>query len=262
MKLIINADDFGLSEGVSQGILEAMKHGVITDTSAIVCAPAFKKCAAMALNQGMTEMGVHLFLTMGRPITSPSLIPSLVDNDGCFYSREAFFTKDIDMKEAQRELEAQIRYFKSCGLTLNHLDSHHGLMTKSDDMAELIMKLAKTYGVPLRNEVSRYRFYTPFHAQKLQGVITPSLTYFNHGVPYHTLKELTAFINMSADQYDVVEIGCHPGYSDAYLRSITKLNDDREIELQLFMSEDIKKLLYRQQISLISYTDLKKEAVI
>src|SRR3954454_23441888 len=85
--LIVNADDYALSPGVSRGILEAHARGVVTSTTALVNTPgaaaalAAARAAAPALG-----LGLHVNLSFGRPVLSPGAVPSLVGGDGAFFS--------------------------------------------------------------------------------------------------------------------------------------------------------------------------------
>lgn len=256
MKLIINADDFGLTLGVSKGILEGMRHGVITDTSAITAAPDFMRSAALAMEQGVRVMGIHCLLTMGHPLLPAEQVPSLLNEEGCFYSRADFFKADVKINEARAELEAQIKRFLSTGLQLNHIDTHHGFMNKSKEMAALLLELSQKYQVPLRNEALRLPQEKRLCDVSLTSLPTTEALYFNHGIPYHTLDTMLAFLQEALACYDCVEIGCHPGYSDDQLRLLSVLNDDREKELDLLLSPQLKGFIHANKISLISYTAL------
>lgn len=256
MKLIINADDFGLTVNVSRGILEGMMNGVITDTSAIVGTCAFYESAKMALSQGITEMGLHCLLTMGKPILPKEQLKTLVNDEGYFYTREEFLKKEVDLKEVKMELTAQVERFLSTGLKLNHIDTHHCFMNKSKEMADLFIDFAKQYDVPLRNEASRLKTKeNQLYFQESKIRLTDFL-YFNRGEPYHTIENVLQFLKYALEKYQCVEIGCHPGYSDDILRDIDILNDDREKELKVFMSKDIKMFIRENHISLITYSEL------
>lgn len=252
MKVIIDADDFGLSEQVSKGILKCMNDGIVTDTNAIVHTPAFVKCVQMAIAQGVTSMGVHCLLTMGKPILPVEQVPTLVNAQGNFYNRQEFMEKQINIQEAEAELEAQITRFLSTGLTLSHINTHHGFMHKSKEMLELFHRLALKYQVPVRNEFTRKGINNPFDDIKMVDMV-----YFNHDKPHHTEEDILDFLEKARTQYECVEIGCHPGYSDDYLRTISPLNDDREKELQVFLDERLRTYL-QEQCTMISYTNLKE----
>lgn len=252
MKVIVNADDFGLSEQVSKGILRCMNEGIVTDTNAIVHTPAFLQCAQMAMAQGVTSMGLHCLLTMGKPILPIAQVPTLVNAEGSFYNRQEFMEKQINIQEAEAELEAQITRFLSTGLTLSHINTHHGYMHKSKEMLELFHRLALKYQVPLRNEFTRKGISNPF-----DDIPMVDMVYFNHDKPHHTVEDILTFLEEANTQYEIVEIGCHPGYSDAYLRSISPLNDDREKELQVFLDKRLQVYL-QEQCTMMSYAQWKE----
>lgn len=257
MKLIVNADDFGLTTNVSLGILHGMKTGIISDTSAIVSACDFKESALLALSQNVTTMGVHCLLTMGRPILNPEEVPSLVDEHGQFYTREGFKQKDVNLVEVKRELEAQIQTFLLSGLQLNHLDTHHGFMHKSEAMTRVFIELAHQYQVPLRYEAARKERAHDQHLVSEAGVIVCDDLYFNQGIPYHTIPTVVEYLERVKDSHRCVEIGCHPGWSDEKLRQYSVLNDDRERELEVFTSPQLLAYVRQHSIDLVSYSSFR-----
>ena len=259
MKLIINADDYGLTINVSKAIILGLKKGILTDTNAIVNTPDFKASAEMAQSHGIHEMGLHCLLTMGKPLSRPESIPSLVNEEGMFYDRKTFKNININIKEAEKEINAQIQTFLSSGLKLSHITTHHGFMNKSKDMTDLFIKLSKQYKVPLRNEASKINDMLLTEYYKKNEIVMPDFLYFNHGTPYHTVDNIKYFLNKMNGVYHVIEIGCHPGYSDDYLRKISPLNDYREKELKVVMDEDLKNYITQLNITRISFSDLKKE---
>ena len=85
-RLIINADDFGLTPGVTRGILDAHINGVVTSTSAMMNSPHIAASLAAAQQDAPNlGMGVHLVLTWGKPVLAPEKVPTLVDDTGHFY---------------------------------------------------------------------------------------------------------------------------------------------------------------------------------
>jgi predicted glycoside hydrolase/deacetylase ChbG (UPF0249 family) len=125
-RLIINADDFGLSRGVNVGIIEAAQSGVVTSTSMIVNLEAFFDAAARARDCHELSVGLHLNLTTGRPVTAA---PSLTQPDtGEFYSLPVLLTRAslglVSGAEVARECRAQIDRLMEAGFWPTHLDSH------------------------------------------------------------------------------------------------------------------------------------------
>ncbi|WP_303973734.1 carbohydrate deacetylase [Streptococcus merionis] len=259
MKLIINADDYGCTVPVSLGILEGMKYGLITSTSAIVPCPYFNEMAIYAQEHGLKRMGLHSMLTMVRPTLTPSKVPTLVDENGDFFDRKGFMEKEVNINEARAELENQIRLFLETGLELDHIDTHHGFLMKNDEFFYMFLDLAEKYNVPLRNEISRMESAKALPYQneiRSRGIKVVDRVYFNHGTPYHTVPDIINFLEEAAIRYPVIEIGCHPGHSDAYLRSISVLNDDREKELEVMTSPELRQYISEHDIQLINYDQL------
>ena len=83
-RVVVNADDFGLSPGVSRGILRAFREGVLTSTTMLVNLDGFDDAVALAKANPDLPVGVHLTLLWGRPVSDPEAVRRLVDRDGRF----------------------------------------------------------------------------------------------------------------------------------------------------------------------------------
>src|SRR5690625_2588846 len=109
-KLIINADDFGFTPGVTQGIIEAHNNGVVTSTTAFSVSKHFFQSMKNARIQAPTlSVGIHLTLTLNKhkPILPQKIVGSLVDTDGYFWNQNQFLEK-VKLEEVYLEWEAQI----------------------------------------------------------------------------------------------------------------------------------------------------------
>lgn len=130
--LVVNADDYGLTDGVSRGILEGAERGVITSTSVLTLGPGFADSAPLLAGTGL-GVGAHL-AAVGEdpPLLSASEIPSLVDARGRlaaswrqFLPRAALGR--IDPDDLRREFTAQLEAVRGAGLVVDHLDTHQNL---------------------------------------------------------------------------------------------------------------------------------------
>ena len=150
--LVVNADEFGLSESISRGILLAHREGVVTSTSVLGnCADLAAQAALLA---EVPHLGVvlHLTLVQGRPIASPGTIRSLVDSNGEFPSsaREPlgrWLKGQLQPDQIEREFDAQVKRALEAGLKLDHLDTRHhiGFLPPVGRAVEAV---ARRHGIP------------------------------------------------------------------------------------------------------------------
>ncbi|RYG60462.1 MAG: ChbG/HpnK family deacetylase [Alphaproteobacteria bacterium] len=226
-KLIINADDFGLTDGVCRGIVELLELGAIRDTTAMM---AVEGSVTRALAHGAREMGavmgLHLQLTSGVPLCAAEDVPSLVRPDGRF--KDKLELGGVDPAQVRLEWERQVDVFvDSFGFLPTHLDSHHSVHDVGE-LAEIYLELAVLMGIPVRRghvralEGQRQEF-------GVQGTDAVVNAWTGRGLGVGALKTQ---IVAAADGYDVVEVVAHPGYSDERLREVSSLNDRREADLQ------------------------------
>lgn len=132
IRLVVNADDFGISPAVSRGILRAHQHGVVTSTSLLGNCDDLPAAQALLAQAPGLGVGVHLTLIGGRPVADPASVRSLLVADGRFHAGiQDFFASwvrgRIDVAEIEREFDAQVRRAIEHGLRLDHLDTHRHL---------------------------------------------------------------------------------------------------------------------------------------
>ncbi|MGE3619511.1 MAG: carbohydrate deacetylase [Acidimicrobiia bacterium] len=127
--LIVNADDYGLTEGVSRGILDAAANGIVTSTSVLAVAPAFERSAPWLAGSGLA-VGAHL-AAVGEdpPLLSAREVPTLVDRRGAFARSwrqllPRVAAGRVDPADLRREFAAQIERIAGAGLAVGHVDSH------------------------------------------------------------------------------------------------------------------------------------------
>lgn len=128
-RLVINADDFGLSEGVNRGIVEAHLAGTVTSTSLLVNLPAFADALRCRLRAPKLGVGLHFNLTAGPPVAPPERVPSLCDRaTGQFVSLRRLIARTLAGRvvpaEVTLECEAQLARLRAAGVRVTHIDSH------------------------------------------------------------------------------------------------------------------------------------------
>lgn len=148
MKLIVNADDFGLTSGVTYGIYDAMCRGVVTSTTMMVNTSATLLAAQLAKREPALAVGLHVNISLGGPLTS---CPSLLKNG--MFQKPAVLGSDegYDVGELDEELEAQYQCFVTLvGRGPTHIDSHLYAHQKFSKVRDSLLRLAENHGVPVR----------------------------------------------------------------------------------------------------------------
>lgn len=131
--LVVTADDYGLTEGVSRAILAAHHGGVVTSTSVLALGPAFATTARWLHDAPDLGIGAHLALVGEDPPLLPATeVPTLVDRRGRLHRSWRTFlpavaTGRIDPGDVLRELRAQLAAVRAAGLEPDHLDTHQNL---------------------------------------------------------------------------------------------------------------------------------------
>jgi chitin disaccharide deacetylase len=272
--VIINADDFGITEGVNKAIFELAKAGIITSTSVMSNMPGYKSIVHLKDKIGI---GVHFNLTVGQPITDPNKIPSLVNNNGFFFDLSLLLKKTrnkvITKEEVEIEFEAQVRHLLDIGITPDHIDSHESLL-KYPFFKETMKRVARRYKIPaVRTYIQRKFDYS--------RLLSPRKTLISLYLAFQKIRwESDRFC--TADKYDsliksgldyeaalrkleaifhnlppgILEIGVHPGYLDANHELLGKYINEREVELQALSSDYFRQLLENSEAKLISFKDI------
>jgi len=243
--LIVNADDFGLTAGVSRGILEAHRRGIVTSTTLIVnrAIPAAQIEELQASGLGV---GAHLNLTLGTPVANPRRVPSLVDAEGRFIRdpREAAARANTD--EARIELGTQIDAFrKIVGRFPTHLDTHHhvGRLTP---ILELVLDFARAIKVPVRSQDAQVRA-----AAKTLGLRTPDHFMGEAGQEAYWSRE-RALAHLAALPAGLSEFMTHPGYFDEEL-AYSRYGRQREGELAGLTDPEVVQAVARDRIRLAHF---------
>jgi predicted glycoside hydrolase/deacetylase ChbG (UPF0249 family) len=249
-QLIINADDFGLTAGVSRGILHAMRKGIVSSTSAMVC----NRAAAVLARASDTlsgRVGLHLQLTDGSPCSTRCR--SLVTRQSRFPRfPEHLGTPDPD--EIRIEWQAQLDAFLRSGLTPSHIDTHHNVHAYPV-IFEVYCEVARRCGVPART---------------LSPEMTESLR--SRGIPCADCCE-TAWLTGKVTQGElleqiiaafdrcggrgVIELACHPGSADRLLSTRSFYISAREEELRILCSDQLARRLRRLEVEIIGMADTR-----
>lgn len=224
MKVLFNADDFGLTKGVTDGIIKTHTNGVVSSTTLMMNGPALDYAVSQAKKHPSLKVGIHLVLTWGNPLSKD--VPNLVNPDGSFKYKNTFQNMEApDTSEVEKEWQAQIEAFLKTGLTLHHIDSHHHIHGW-EPLKEVVIKLAKKYDVPVR--------YVDSLKEHHDILLTDALwlDFYSDGIDiniFDTLKKLEKDVAS-------VEVMTHPAIVDDDLRQVSSYLDERTKELDILCS--------------------------
>jgi hopanoid biosynthesis associated protein HpnK len=128
-RLIVNADDFGLSPSVNAAVIRAHRYGILTTASLMVNEPGFNEAVKLARENPKLGTGLHLTLLMGHSALPPEKLPGLVNPRGEFSNSPvgvgmAYFFKPGLREQLRAEIHAQFEKFHATGLTLDHVNGH------------------------------------------------------------------------------------------------------------------------------------------
>jgi chitin disaccharide deacetylase len=243
--LIVNADDFGLTRGVSRGILQAHARGIVTSTTVIVNRP-LDPALIEELEASGLGVGLHLNLTLGPPVSNPKRVSSLVDDEGAFIRDAREVAARANKDEARIELGNQIDAFRRLlGRFPTHLDSHHHV-GRHEPILELVLDFAKAITAPVRSQdehvraaARRLKLRTPDH---FAGESGPE--------PYWTAERLLEHLRALPD--GVTEFMTHPGYYDDDL-AYSRYGRQRDIEIAGLTDARARALIEREGIRLAHF---------
>ncbi len=247
--LIVNADDFNLTEGVTRGILEAHWRGIVTSTTVMVNLPGLEQSRSLARQAPRLGVGLHLNLTFGPPVLPAPEVPSLVDDSSRFIHDQTRFEAAGDPAEIRAELAAQVRRFRAVfGRRPSHLDSHHHIH-RHPRVFEVALALAGDLGVALRaifpEMATRIRRRGLSSPDRMVGDVGPE-AYWSPAKLVALLAEIPP---------GVTELMCHPGHADGAL-FVSSYCGQREEELRSLCDPTVKAALRTAGVEPISYDDL------
>ncbi|MGH2491845.1 MAG: carbohydrate deacetylase [Candidatus Limnocylindria bacterium] len=252
MKLIVNADDFGYFESVSDGILRAHRDGIVTATTLLVSAPDSERASRLVRSAPDLDVGVHLNVSFDRPTGDVARCRSLVDKEGRFYLPRELLKRDIDRNEALDEFRAQHeRARELLGREPTHLDTHHWVHDHPA-LEWAIGELARETGAAARihSDAQRDRL-------RARGVRTPD--HFARDFQYEGkvgVEPLLELLERRAERSGVTELMCHPGEADETLAKRSGYARERPKELATLTDPRVRTAVRDLGITLATFADV------
>jgi predicted glycoside hydrolase/deacetylase ChbG (UPF0249 family) len=259
--LIINADDFGMCNAVNEAIFRTLKKGVVRSTTLMVPCPWALHAMRFLANHPEIPFGVHLTVISEwvdyrwGPVTSREKVPSLVDKAGYFYNFEQMpaFLAQASLDQLEMEFRAQIEAVLAAGLKPTHLDWHCLRIGGWPDIFEIMIRLAKEYGLALRVAGKSW-------IEKLQSQGLPTNDY--HFLDSYGLDPATKSARYAQILHELpaglTEWAVHPGLDNAELLAIEPDgNHIRQTDFDFLTSQAAKDIVKEEGIILLDYRALQ-----
>jgi predicted glycoside hydrolase/deacetylase ChbG (UPF0249 family) len=259
--LIINADDFGMCNSVNEAIVGALKEGIVRSTTLMVPCPWSLHAMHFLADHPEISFGVHLTVISEwvdyrwGPVTPREKVPSLIDEAGYFYSFEQMpeFLAQVRFEQLEMEFRTQIEVVLAAGLKPTHLDWHCLRLDGREDISEVMLGLAKEYGVAFRVNGRSW-------IKKVQS----------RGLPTNDYDILDSYqldpIN-KADRYaellhelpvGLSEWAVHPGLDNSELLAIDPGGKrNRQMDFDFLISQQAKDIVKEEGIVLLDYRALQ-----
>jgi chitin disaccharide deacetylase len=264
-RLIINADDYGRTPEISRGIREAHLRGVVTSTTCMMNIPTTAQDIAISLKETPSlGMGVHLVLTMGKPISAPESVPSITEEDGLFFKLPSLIghLPGLSIDEVKQEWRAQIEAFiRAAGRNPTHLDSHHHSSYLAPELFHAMLALAKEYDCSIRfpftQNVSRELEPTSHSVPALMKKFDPRrpnhflVDFYDERATYEELMNIIGSLPLGT-----TELMCHPGHTDDAFANESVYNKQRDRELEILTDPAVKQAIQANGIQLITFANL------
>ena len=275
--LIVHADDVGVTHGVNLATFDALASGQVTSASVMVPCGGLQEVADYAATHPEADLGLHLTLTNERspggrwgPVASKTDVPSLVDSHGYFFPGPREALSQIDRKQVEIELRAQIRRARDVGLRPTHLDSHQFLLFFRPELFEAYLEVGREAGLPVllaKGAFSLIRERMGGQAPDYESFLVPGDV---------VLADLVTMMPETASEgwpayYDrtlrdlgpgVTEVIIHVGYESEV--PLDMRGDEpfgsawRQQEFDFFTGATFKDLLKKHDIKLISWRDIAR----
>lgn len=275
-QLIVNADDYGRTPGVSRGILTAHREGIVTSTTVMINQPGVEEQLAEALTCPGLGVGLHLVFTAWRPILPPDEVPGLVDAGGLFLEQHDVWARaeQIPVAQLQAELSAQLERFAGlAGRLPDHLDCHH-FVHLYPPFFQVYADLAAQFRLPLRvpfppetefEQAARtLPFLEGFPRDLVRGMIVTNSALLKSRRLAHPGRFIGTFFgrdsltietllgHLEALSEGVTELMCHPAYDDPALAA-SSYRSEREIELGLLTHPAVRDRVNALGIELVTF---------
>ena len=270
--LVVNADDFGLSEGINRGILSAFRQGILRSASIVPNGMAFEDAVRIASETPDLDIGIHLSLVGERSLAPIRDVRGLASDGGILPSSYATFMRDyalrrFGLRQVRAEIEAQVARVLDAGLRPSHIDSHQHLHVLPG-IIDVVIDAAKASGIRIIRLPSEHGgiggrgigqrallFLCQRAAPKLREAgIRFADRFWGFGISGHMSEETLAGI-LDRLGPGVNEIMCHPGFSDAVAEKRYRWHYHWDQEVAALCSDAIWQNIEDRKIRLVGFSE-------
>jgi predicted glycoside hydrolase/deacetylase ChbG (UPF0249 family) len=258
--LILNIDDYGMCFSGNQSAIHTLEKGTASSCTIMMPAPWGMQGAALLKARPDIPHGVHLTtisehkIYRWRPLSSPEIIPTLVDGQGFFplETEKRALVLRADLNELEIEWRAQIECAYSYGLHPNQLDSHCNIHDSREDIFRMSIRLAREYGLALR--VHEKDFMKVVKGIGYPVIDHPDLDSFD--LP--TIGKAEIYLKMLHELPEgLSEWAIHPARGTAELRTINPRWRVRQADYSFFNSRECQQTIAAEGIKIITYEKLQ-----
>jgi hopanoid biosynthesis associated protein HpnK len=269
-RLIVNADDFGLSRSVNEAVVRAHREGVLTSASLMVNEVGFDEAVKLAKENPKLGIGLHLTLLQGHSALPSEKIPGLVNSLGEFpncpvgVGMKYFFKRSL-REQLRAEIHAQFEKFYKTGLPLDHVNGHLHLhlhpvifkilMEDSEKLGITHLRLTRDCLARSRKMSRGHLFYKISHAAIFGFLSSRARKILAAKKIRHAQITFGLLQNARVDEEYVLKLLPELPPGDSELYSHPSL-DEFKSEFDALVSPRVKEQIKKLGIELIRYQDL------
>lgn len=273
-KVIINADDFGITRGVNKAIADLSAAKVISSTTVMANMDDYSEVVALPKHIGV---GIHFNLTVGRPAADPGSVSSLIGKDGSFFCLNELLQRvrqgKILVREVEAELRAQVQRILDLGIVPDHFDSHQSLLKHP-----FFVNSIKKIGIDANIRAVRTYVQRQFDYRRLLRPRSTMISIFlawqkrkwrSDGFSVADRQDSLLCLGLTSGQaiqrlekifsalpVGILELAVHPGYDTEKNKALGAYVHEREVEAQVLASDAFKKIVQKSGVQLIRFSDI------
>lgn len=277
VRLILHADDVGMSHSTNLAVIPMLDSGAVSSASIMMPCPWVSQIADYARRHPEKDLGLHLTLTSEwklyrwPPVAPVDRVRGLLDPDGYMWRSVEQTATHATPQEVEIELRAQIEKANAMGIKFTHFDTHMGTLYARPDYFQVFEKLGREYNVPIlrfKYDKAALEAEVPPVMVKYLGDSEPRfvqqgmfrldslLTNAARGIPTEAERRAAYHETLRTLKPGVTMIILHPALLNEELRSITGTHRQRDLDYRIFMEEQTRSLIRSLGIQLVGWRDV------